>query len=173
MVVDSEEDLVFHIRSKKESAFRYLYDTYAPALYNVIQKSIKCHKSSKDLLQNVFVKIWSDSDKYEPSKGRLFTWMLQITRNETLDHLRSKQGHDQVVAAPKQKKAPANDSKLINRLDIQKQMQHLPLKERALLELYSTGLSCTQIGQLLHIPEGTVKPRMRIAYKKLKGVLQA
>ena len=86
----SEEELIQLLKSADQSAFSYLYDHYSGALYGVIFKIIGERALAEDILQEAFVKIWSNFSSYDSSKGRLFTWMLNITRNLTIDTLRSK-----------------------------------------------------------------------------------
>ena len=86
----SEEELVNLVLQKDQQAFSYLYDNYAGALNTVIFKMVENKELTEDVLQEAFVKIWNNFENYDKSKGRLFTWMLNITRNLTIDTLRSK-----------------------------------------------------------------------------------
>lgn len=86
----SEEELIQLLKTGDESAFSYLYDHYSGALFGVIFKIIGDQPLAEDILQEAFVKIWNNFSSYDSSKGRLFTWMLNITRNLTIDTLRSK-----------------------------------------------------------------------------------
>jgi RNA polymerase sigma factor (sigma-70 family) len=86
----SEEDLVALLKSGDESAFSYLYDHYSGALNGIIFRMINDTGLAEDILQEAFVKIWNNFSSYDPSKGRLFTWMLNITRNLAIDTIRSK-----------------------------------------------------------------------------------
>jgi RNA polymerase sigma-70 factor (ECF subfamily) len=86
----TEEELVMLLKSGDRSAFEYLYDNYSGALNAVILKLINDRQLAEDLLQEAFVRIWNNFSTYDSSKGRLFTWMLNITRNLTIDTMRSK-----------------------------------------------------------------------------------
>ncbi len=85
-----ERDLVTALRRKDDGAFGYLYDHYAGALYSVIKQIVADSEVSSDVLQETFVNIWRKIELYEESKGRLFTWMLNIARNAAIDKTRSK-----------------------------------------------------------------------------------
>ncbi|MCP5893875.1 sigma-70 family RNA polymerase sigma factor, partial [Klebsiella pneumoniae] len=71
-------------------AFTLLYDMYSKSLYGIIFNLLKDKEESEDVLQEVFVKIWKNIDSYNDSKGRFFTWILNIARNSSIDRLRSK-----------------------------------------------------------------------------------
>src|SRR3546814_2853244 len=64
-------------------------DVCSSDLYNVIIKILGEREETEDVLQECFIKIWKNIDYYDINKGRLFTWMLQITKNTTIDFARS------------------------------------------------------------------------------------
>jgi len=86
----NEEELVQLLQQKDQQAFSYLYDNYAPALNAVICRMVEDQTLSEDILQEAFVKIWNNFNSYDKLKGRLFTWMVNLTRNLTIDTMRSK-----------------------------------------------------------------------------------
>ncbi|HRG93075.1 MAG TPA: sigma factor, partial [Chitinophagaceae bacterium] len=85
-----ETELVALLQERNGQAFSYLYDNYSGALLGVIGGIITDRDLAGDVLQNVFVNIWRKIDLYDPSKGRLFTWMLNIARNAAIDEVRSR-----------------------------------------------------------------------------------
>src|SRR5215217_5978773 len=85
-----EAELVALLQSHNNQAFTYLYDHYSNALYGIINQIVPDPEFANDVLQEVFVNIWRKIDSYDDSKGRLFTWMLNIARNASIDKLRSK-----------------------------------------------------------------------------------
>jgi RNA polymerase sigma-70 factor (ECF subfamily) len=88
------------LKTGSRDAFSELYDKYSPALFGVICRIVQNKVIGEELLQDVFVKIWKNIDKYETSKGALFTWMLHITRNTCIDYLRSVQHKMQMRIQP-------------------------------------------------------------------------
>ncbi len=86
----TQEELLPLLLRKEEKAFTTLYDMYSKSLFSIITNLIKDREEAEDVLQEVFVKIWKNIDSYNQSKGRLYTWMLNITRNTAIDKLRSK-----------------------------------------------------------------------------------
>lgn len=85
----TQEDLLVLIYQKDEKAFTHLYDMYSKSLFAVINTLVKNREEAEDVLQEVFVKIWKNIDSYHESKGRFYTWILNIARNTSIDKLRS------------------------------------------------------------------------------------
>ncbi|MGB0167441.1 MAG: RNA polymerase sigma factor, partial [Luteibaculum sp.] len=86
----SEEELVDGLMRQDLHFFDYLYENYSATLFGVILKIVNNTEQAEDLTQEVFVKIWSKISFYDPSKGRIYTWMLNLARNKAIDALRSK-----------------------------------------------------------------------------------
>lgn len=177
-VTYSEEDLIALLKSGDESAFSYLYDHYSGALNGIIYKMINDTALAEDILQEAFVKIWKNFSSYDPSKGRLFTWMLNITRNLAIDTIRSK-SYKKQSKIQSSEIAVGNASNNINEkerfdgLGIRKQVTLLKEDQKQIIDLaYFDGFTQTEISQKLGIPLGTVKTRMRAAISELKRLLQ-
>ncbi|HEY5368714.1 MAG TPA: sigma-70 family RNA polymerase sigma factor [Hanamia sp.] len=177
-VIYSEEDLVVLLKSGDESAFSYLYDHYSGALNGIIYKMINDTAMAEDILQEAFVKIWNNFSSYDSTKGRLFTWMLNITRNLAIDTIRSK-GYKKQSKIQSSEIAVGNVSNNINEnerfdgLGIRKQVTLLKEDQKRIIDLaYFEGFTQNEISQQLGIPLGTVKTRMRAAMSELKRLLQ-
>ncbi len=78
----AERDLVQLIKASDMPSFSCLYDRYAGALYGIILQVTNNRQQAEKILVDVFIQIWRGIDNYEPSKGRLFMWMLHIARKE-------------------------------------------------------------------------------------------
>src|SRR5258706_16371816 len=76
--------------SRDKDAFRILYDNYSSTLYGIVLKIVGSAEVAEDVLQERFVKIWKNISFYDKTKGRLFTWLLNITRKTAIDKLRAK-----------------------------------------------------------------------------------
>ena len=174
----SEEELVLQLQQQHKPAFSYLYDNYAPALYNIIFRMVADVTLAEDILQEAFVKIWNNFTSYDQTKGRLFTWMLNITRNLTIDMMRSK-------GYKKQRKISGDESSVdniqdhsnhINKFDslgLRKQLTNLNADQRFIIDMaYFNGYTQNEISIEMGIPLGTVKTRMRTAILELRKILQ-
>ncbi|MEC8831780.1 MAG: sigma-70 family RNA polymerase sigma factor, partial [Bacteroidota bacterium] len=84
------DNLIKQFQQKDSVAFEALYNMYAENICGVINVIVKDPERSQEICQDVFVKIWEKSDQYDASKGRFFTWILNIARNAAIDEVRSK-----------------------------------------------------------------------------------
>lgn len=162
---------------RDKNAFTYLYENYSAALNGTINKIIDDEFLSEDILQEAFVKIWNNFEQYDSSKGRLFTWMINITRNLTIDTLRSK-------AYKKQQKISSDEfivsnvadrNSAVTRFDtigLRKEVQKLNPNQKIIIDLaYFNGYTQEEISREMQIPLGTVKTRMRSAISELRKLL--
>jgi RNA polymerase sigma-70 factor (ECF subfamily) len=173
----NEEELVGLLKGGDKSAFSYLYDHYSGALYSIIYKMINKQELAEDVLQEVFVKIWNSFSSYDASKGRLFTWMLNIARNHTIDTIRSK-GYKKQSKIQSEENAvgnvanSSNENDKFDSLGLRKQVTLLKEDQRQVIDLsYFEGFTQEEISKQLGIPLGTVKTRMRAGILVLKKLL--
>jgi RNA polymerase sigma-70 factor, ECF subfamily len=85
-----EMDLVNQLQQGDDSAYAVLYDRYAPMLFGIIYRIVPDKKEAENLLQDCFVKIWNHITSYDPERGALATWLINIARNTAIDFTRSK-----------------------------------------------------------------------------------
>lgn len=166
------------LQSKDEKAFNYLYDNYSGALYGIIWKVLNVEELSNDVLQEVFVKIWKNIDQYDSTKGRLYTWMLNIARNMAIDTLRSKRYQQDQKTTDIENTVYTNDRSRTSfnntdTLGLRKSVMNLKPEFRTLIDLaYFQGYTQDEISKTLNIPLGTVKTRLRNAIIELKTVFR-
>ncbi len=174
----NEEELVSLLKNGDETAFVYLYDNYSGALYGTICRIINNNQLAEDVLQEVFVKIWNSFQSYDATKARLFTWMMNIARNLSIDTIRGKSYKKQskIQSTENAVNQVAQNPKENDRYDtigIRNQLTSLKKDQRQIIELaYFDGFTQNEISQKLGIPLGTVKTRMRTAISELKKILQ-
>jgi RNA polymerase sigma-70 factor (ECF subfamily) len=172
-----EPELVSQLKQRIEKAYSYLYDNYAGALYGIIHSIIPDNETANDVLQDVFVNIWTKIDSYDPTKGRLFTWMLNIARNAAIDKLRSK-GYryglkNQPLSENVDISAGAASYSVINDVGLRKVISGLKEEQRTLLDLsYFQGYTHEEIAKAMNMPLGTVKTRIRTALIQLRTLIQ-
>ncbi|SFE95173.1 RNA polymerase sigma factor [Spirosoma endophyticum] len=85
----NEPTLIVLLKEGNQKAFEELYNRFAPTLLSKLMRIIADHQQAKDVLQDSFINIWLNFHQYNPAKGRLFTWMWRIVRNNASTHLRS------------------------------------------------------------------------------------
>ena len=175
-VTYSEQELTTALKAKDDQAFSYLYDHYSGSLYSIILQIVKSPEIANDILQEVFVSIWRKIESYDPIKGRLFTWMLNISRNASIDMLRSKNYQNS------QKNQEITDNVYglnqvtqtnIDSIGLSKFLGKLRPEQRVLIELaYFKGYTHDEIAQIEDIPLGTVKTRIRSALLQLREFIK-
>lgn len=176
----TEEELVLLLQQKDQSAFSYLYDNYSGALNSIIYKMIEDKELAEDILQEAFIKIWNNIAAYDVLKGRLFTWMLNITRNLTIDTIRSKSYKKQTKILNTENSVDnisnvnSNNAALsFDSLGIRKHVALLKKDQKQIIDLaYFEGYTQDEISKNLLIPLGTVKTRMRAAILELRKLLK-
>ena len=176
---NTEQELVLALKRRDNQAFSTLYDNYAGALYSIIKQIITDNAAlAGDVLQEVFINIYRKIDTYDQTKGRLFTWMLNIARNASIDALRSKsyQNSQKNQSLPDNVyKVTANQSIQLNidNIGLKKVLEKLKPEHRVLVELaYFKGFTHEEIAEMMSIPLGTVKTRIRNALLQLREYLQ-
>lgn len=172
----SHDDLVISIKNRDQKAFAYLYDNYSKALFGVIHSIIEDIEESEDVLQKTFMKIWDNFNTYDVSKGRLYTWMLNIARNISIDYKRSKSNKNKIQNIDKNVYTLNNITTEENSLDtigLKKIVEKLKPEQLILIELaYYKGYTQDEISKELDIPIGTVKTRIRKALLILREQLK-
>lgn len=175
-IIYNEEELVLLLKQQSREAFNYLYRQYGPVLFGVVNKVVYDEQTAQDVLQDVFVKIWNNIEQYDANKGRLYTWMINIARNSSIDKLRSKgeimkgkiRTGDDIVNNVEQgmKTEQATDT-----IGLKKMVAGLKPEYETIISLaYFKGYTLDEISKTLEIPLGTVKTRMRSAIKQLREI---
>ena len=170
----TESELVFALNKHDNNAYRYLYLHYRGALYNIISQIITDTETANDVLQEVFIAIWKNIEKYDSEKGRLFTWMLNIARNTAINKTRSKiyksvLKNDSLENYVDYIDEKSTNQQNINLIGLRKEVHKLREDYKVVLELsYYNGFTQDEIAKLLNIPLGTVKTRLRNAVLDLK-----
>lgn len=86
----NERSIISLLQQKSTPALTALYERYSTILYHYICKLVKDDHFAEDILQESFVKIWRNAERFDAAKGSLFTWMLNICKNTAVDKMRSK-----------------------------------------------------------------------------------
>jgi RNA polymerase sigma-70 factor (ECF subfamily) len=173
----SQEELLPLLLKKEERAFTMLYDLYSKSLYSVITNLLSNRDEAEDVLQEVFIKIWKNIDSYNETKGRLYTWMLNIARNTTIDKLRSKgfNNSQKNLSSDNFVHLLDDSNKLVNRIDtigIREFVNKLKPKCIKLIDLlFFKGFTQQEVSEELEMPLGTVKTQNRTCMNDLRNYL--
>jgi len=170
----SEEELVKLLKDRNQNAVEILYDNYASALYGVILRIVQNEETAEDLLQDAFVKIWNSFPQFDSTKGKLFTWIVNIARNLAIDKVRSKdfvnsnknQNIDKIASFVELNHKDNYNPDLI---DLKEKVNKLEPEQKKIINLlYYGGYTQAEVAKELEIPLGTVKTRARMAINKLR-----
>ena len=173
--VGIEEKLISGLLAGDELAVKQLYRQYAPSLLGVIKRIVKFDEIAEDLLQDVFVKIWKSISTYDSNKGRLFIWMVNLTRNLAIDYIRSKSAlkdskTDDISELLNLGIEPfADGSEKTDTIGIKNLIGVLKKDQKIIIDLiYFQGFTHVQVSEELNIPLGTVKTKLRLAILQLR-----
>lgn len=167
--------LVQRFQEKDRRAFEKLYEMYHLNIHGVIHTIVRDRELAEELAQDVFIKIWNNAASYNSSKGRFFTWILNIARNTAIDELRSRNyknlkknlSADYFVGILE--RADSEDVETPDTRGLKKLVSGLKGKCIELLELlYFKGYTQKDASEELKIPLGTVKTRNRNCISKLR-----
>ena len=169
---NSENHIVALMQTNPERAIERMYDNYSSALYGVLLKMVVKEHLAKEALQDAFIKIYHNCDKYDAGKSKLFTWMLRIARNAAIDRLRkeNRRREDQWEEGSHNhlwsERPVASEY-----FDLPGHVQSLSPKYSSVIELfYLNGYTHQETSEALELPLGTVKTRIRAGLDKLRKI---
>jgi RNA polymerase sigma-70 factor (ECF subfamily) len=176
-IADGEDLLVQRLRDRDEAAMTLFYDRYSAALYGVIMRVVKKEEEAEDVLQESMVKIWNSFASYDASKGRLFTWVMNVSRNLAIDKIRSRQYRVGTRTQPLEDSAavrePASPTFRPEHIGLQEMTKKLsPDQQQVVDMLYFGGYTQSEVADELNLPLGTVKTRARAAIKVLSKLIR-
>ena len=172
-----QEELLKELLKKDDKSFTLLYDNYSKSLFGVIFNLIRNTEEAEDVLQEVFVKIWKNIDSYNESKGRLYTWMLNIARNTSIDKLRSKNFNNSQknLSADNFVHVLEDSSRTTSRIDaigIKEFIMKLKPKCVQIIDLlFFKGYTQQEASEELEMPLGTVKTNNRNCMNELRKLI--
>jgi len=169
-----QHDLVARLKARDEQAFAEMYRNYSNAFISIISKITNDDvELAKDILQEAMVKIWNNMNMYDAGKGTLFTWMLNVCRNMAIDKLRSKDYKNQAKNNSLDASADSGYQPSVsinpNVIGVKKMLELLDSNHREVVDVvYMKGYSHAEAAEVLDIPIGTVKTRLRNAIIELR-----
>ncbi|WP_341200497.1 RNA polymerase sigma factor [Croceibacter atlanticus] len=171
------DSLILQMQRRDEKAFERLYELYSESTFGIIYNVVQDTAIAEEVLQDVFIKIWDNANSYSSTKGRFFTWVLNIARNAAIDKIRSKDFKN------KKKNLKAeffvniledqnSFSKRTDTIGIRKFVKALePLCKKVIEILYFKGFTQKDAAVELDMPLGTVKTRNRICINRLRELM--
>ena len=172
----ADEDLISLTDGGDAQAFAALYDRHSKVAYSLAYRMMGERQAAEDLVQEAFLKVWRLARTYRANRAGVRTWILSIVRNRGIDELRSsasrRKTRDKVeVQTPASQPSEAFSEAWRNSQgeQVREALRGLPPEQVKVLELaYFSGYTHTEIAELLDLPLGTVKGRMRLGLKKVR-----
>jgi RNA polymerase sigma-70 factor (ECF subfamily) len=175
----ADEELMPLIGTKDPEAFAVFYDRHGGAAFSLAYRIVGDRSAAEDVTQEAFISIWRSGARYDPARGSVRSWMLGITRNRAIDFLRSRAGRAPKLdfdddTALEQRPAPERTEEEALRRETSSELRgamgELPGEQSEVIELaYFGGFSHSEIAEILGLPLGTVKGRMRLGLEKIRG----
>jgi RNA polymerase sigma-70 factor, ECF subfamily len=176
--------LLRRIVERQPDALAELYDRFSPTLLALARRILDSTADAEDVLQEVFVHVWNQAQRYDPGRSSVSTWLVLITRSRAIDRLRSRAvrertrsaaGHLAAVSAEAHTSPEALQNVFIQQRHerVLREMATLPAEQRQVLEMaFYQGLSQSEIAAKAGLPLGTVKTRTLLAMRKLRNALR-
>src|SRR5215211_3165835 len=172
----ADEELIPLVERGDAEAFAVLYDRHSRAAYSLAYRMMGERQAAEDLAQDGFLKVWRSATSYRADRGSVRTWILSIVHNRGIDQLRSlasrRRTQEKIEAsAPTSQPSEAFAESWRNsqREQVREALSTLPPEQLKVLELaYFSGYTHVEIAELLGLPLGTVKGRMRLGLKKIR-----
>jgi RNA polymerase sigma-70 factor (ECF subfamily) len=172
-------DLLRRIAERADpAAFRELYEAYGPRVKAYMMRRGADAGTAEDLAQETLLTVWRKAALYADDKGSMTTWVFAIARNLRIDRLRREVPWQELpegrLAEPSGEPLPDEAIAAKERQQrVQAALAGLPDEQKEVVALaYLEGLSHSEIAARLAMPLGTVKSRMRMAYQKIRVVLE-
>ena len=169
--------LIIEMQNGNEKAFSRVYSLYSEAIHGIIYSIVLDNDLAEEVLQDVFVKVWRNSKSYDITKGRFFTWLLNIARNSAIDTTRSKSFKNS-----KKNLSNANFVDILSGSDSLNQKtnaiglrKYVDALKPACIEiinlLFFKGFTQVDAAKTLDIPLGTLKTRNRNCIQNLRNTV--
>jgi RNA polymerase sigma-70 factor, ECF subfamily len=177
----ADEDLISLVEAADAEAFATLYDRHSRAAFSLAYRMMGERQAAEDLAQDAFLKVWRNASSYRAERGSVRTWILSIVHNRGIDQIRSqasrRRTQDKIEAsAPRSQPSEAFAETWRNsqRDQVREALNTLPPEQLTILELaYFSGYTHVEISDLLRLPLGTVKGRMRLGLKKIRDYFES
>jgi len=177
----ADEDLMTLVDRRDPDAFAVLYDRHGGAAYSLAHRIVGDPAIAEDVTQEAFISVWRSGARFDAARGSVRSWTLGIVRNRAIDALRRVSGSapklnlDDDALLESQTSEELTDSEAIRRETARRvrgALRELPDEQSEVIGLaYFGGFTHTEIAEMLGMPLGTVKGRMRLGLEKIRNTL--
>ncbi len=177
----ADEELMALVQDDGDQrAFAVLFDRHADAAFSLAYRMCGRRALAEDVVQDAFLSLWRSASRFDPARGSVRTWVLRAAHNRAIDAFRrsaAKQAHDvpDEGLTERLQARERTDEEVERREDVRQvraALDGIPSDQRRVIELaYFGGFTHTQIAEMLDLPAGTVKGRMRLGMTKMRMAL--
>jgi RNA polymerase sigma-70 factor (ECF subfamily) len=173
----ADEELMQLVQDGDPRAFEAVYERHGGAAFSLAYRMVGNRVVAEDVTQEAFLSIWRSRSRYQRERGSVRTWVLGIVHHRTIDALRRNLVHERRRASAEgieeREEAPERTDVEVVRRDeartVRTVLDSLPAEQCRVIELaYFGGFTHTQIAEMLKMPVGTVKGRMRLGLDKMR-----
>jgi RNA polymerase sigma-70 factor (ECF subfamily) len=178
----ADEELMALVRQGDNQAFEVIFARHVDAAFSLAYRMCGRRSAAEDVVQEAFLSLWRTGTRYDQRRGSVRSWVLSVVHNRAIDSFRRSRvrtGRD-VPDEGLAERMPADEhtDQEVERRDeagqVRGALKDLPAEQRQVIELaYFGGFTHNQIAEMLELPPGTVKGRMRLALSKLRVSLDS
>jgi RNA polymerase sigma-70 factor, ECF subfamily len=176
----ADEDLMVLVRDGEPRAFEVLFDRHSGAAFSLAYRMCGRRALAEDVVQDAFLSLWRSGAGYDRRRGSVRNWVLGVVHNRAIDAFRrgvvrdSRNVSDEGLAErlPAAEQTDVEVARRDEAQHVRGALEELPAEQRQVIELaYFGGFTHTQIADMLKLPPGTVKGRMRLGLTKMRIAL--
>ncbi|MEO6859074.1 MAG: sigma-70 family RNA polymerase sigma factor [Solirubrobacteraceae bacterium] len=176
----ADEDLMALVQGGDAQAFEIIFDRHADAAFSLAYRMCGRRGMAEDVVQDAFLSLWRSGARYDHRRGSVRSWVLKVVHNRAIDAFRRASvhtGRDVVDDGLTERMTASEDTgaevqRREEAREVRSALDELPTEQRQVIELaYFGGFSHSQIADMLKLPAGTVKGRMRLGLDKMRNVL--
>jgi len=176
----ADEEVMQLVQNGDPRAFELLYDRHGGAAFSLAYRMVGKQAPAEDVVQEAFLSIWRSRLRYDQTRGSVRTWILGITHHRAIDVLRRGVVQDRHRASDEgiaerfeaSERTEAEVARREEALEVRGALEDLPDEQRRAIELaYYGGFTQSEIAEMLGVPIGTVKGRMRLGMEKMRDRL--
>ena len=176
----ADEDLMALVQDGEPRAFEVIFDRHSSAAFSLAYRMCGRRAMAEDVVQEAFISLWRSGARYDRRRGSVRNWVLGAVHNRAIDAFRrglvreSRNVSDEGIAdrLPASEQTDVEVARREGARDVRLALDQLPPEQRQVIELaYFGGFSHMQLAQMLDLPPGTVKGRMRLGLTKMRMTL--
>ncbi len=176
----ADEELMQLVRDGDARAFEVIFDRHGGPAFSLAFRMCGRRTTAEDVVQEAFLSVWRSGGRYDHARGSVRSWVLGVVHNRAVDVVRhgaASEGRDvcdersaERIASPERTDAQAARVEAAH--EVRDALAKLPVEQRRVIELaYFGGFTHSQVAEMLELPAGTVKGRMRLGLAKLRVAL--